>query len=102
MDYCPHCGEEISPDAECCPHCGSDAETGWNPESEYYSVDLPEEEDYTPRNAQRSSGIIPVVVAAVLALVALARLPKGEGIAVAIVLCICLVVFLRTVNKSAT
>ena len=45
MDYCPHCGEPITDDAPSCPHCGSDNETGWNPEAEYLSVDLPDDED---------------------------------------------------------
>jgi len=44
MDDCPHCGEPLDEGAESCPHCGSDSETGWNPDSEYYSVELPDEE----------------------------------------------------------
>ncbi len=45
MDPCPHCGEPVAPHAEACPHCGSDFETGWNPDAEYYSVELPEFDD---------------------------------------------------------
>ena len=44
MSECPHCGEPLDDDAEICRHCGSDAETGWNPDTDYYSVDLPEED----------------------------------------------------------
>lgn len=44
MDECPHCGEPIEDDADRCPHCGSDAETGWNPDAEYESLDLPDAE----------------------------------------------------------
>ncbi len=43
-EECPFCGEPIDLDATFCQHCGSDAETGWNPDSEYESVELPEEE----------------------------------------------------------
>jgi hypothetical protein len=45
MDLCPHCGEPIEEDAPSCPHCGSDNETGWNPEAEYLSLDLPDDDD---------------------------------------------------------
>ena len=46
MDICPNCGEPIEEDAQACPHCGSDDETGWNPDVEYYSLELPEDDDY--------------------------------------------------------
>lgn len=26
---CPHCGQDIKPDAISCTHCGSDWHTGW-------------------------------------------------------------------------
>ena len=45
MFICPHCGEPIPDDAQVCPFCGSDDETGWNPDAEYLSVELPEEEE---------------------------------------------------------
>ena len=45
MSTCPHCGELIEDDAESCPHCGSDYETGWNPEADYLSLDLPSFDD---------------------------------------------------------
>jgi hypothetical protein len=44
MEECPHCEEPLDEGAVSCPHCGSDSETGWNPDSEYYSVELPEED----------------------------------------------------------
>lgn len=40
---CPHCGEPVPDGARSCPHCGSDAETGWDPDAEYDSIELPEE-----------------------------------------------------------
>lgn len=43
MFHCPHCGEPLDDDARSCPHCGSDEETGWNPDVDYYSVELPED-----------------------------------------------------------
>lgn len=42
-DTCPHCGAPLSPRAVACRECGSDRETGWNPDADYLSVDLPEE-----------------------------------------------------------
>ncbi|HVR75672.1 MAG TPA: zinc ribbon domain-containing protein [Planctomycetota bacterium] len=44
MEECPHCGEPIEEYAESCAHCGSDFETGWKPDVDYFSVDLPEDE----------------------------------------------------------
>ena len=45
MDFCSHCGEPVENDARSCPHCGSDHETGWNPDAEYLSLDLPGVDD---------------------------------------------------------
>jgi len=45
MDECPFCGEPIEDDATFCRHCGSDAETGWNPDSDYLSLELPEDDE---------------------------------------------------------
>ena len=45
MNDCPHCGEAVPEKAAACPHCGSDFETGWNPEADYYSLELPEDDD---------------------------------------------------------
>jgi uncharacterized membrane protein YvbJ len=52
MDECPHCGEPIAPSAESCPHCGSDCETGWKPDTDYYAVELPEDDrhEYATRS----------------------------------------------------
>ncbi len=47
-DYfnCPNCGDEVPVEKPACPHCGSDAETGWNEDTMYDNVGLPEEEIY--------------------------------------------------------
>ena len=45
---CPHCGELIEENASFCRHCGSDEETGWNPDADYLSLELPEEDDDEP------------------------------------------------------
>ncbi len=46
MDFpCAHCGELIPEDATLCRHCGSDMETGWNPEVDYHSIELPDPPD---------------------------------------------------------
>ena len=47
MFYCPNCHRAVpNVDAQSCPHCGSDAETGWKPDAEYDSIELPEDDDY--------------------------------------------------------
>ena len=52
MEQCPHCGEPIAEDATFCRHCGSDAETGWNPDADYYSMELPEEDEEEEKERQ--------------------------------------------------
>jgi hypothetical protein len=68
MDECPHCGEPIEEEAIRCPHCGSDMETGWNPEVDYCSLELPEDdrerEEVRPSDSRRLRWS--VVAAAVL------------------------------------
>ena len=44
-DECPFCGEPIEADAQSCPHCGSDAETGWKGDLDYWSTEVPEEDE---------------------------------------------------------
>ncbi len=44
MDECPHCGQPIEDDDESCQHCGSDFETGWRSDTDYYAVELPEDD----------------------------------------------------------
>jgi hypothetical protein len=46
MNECPHCGESLDREAQSCPYCGSDFETGWNPDADYLSVDLPDDDDF--------------------------------------------------------
>ncbi len=60
MDRCPHCGKTLRPEAESCPYCGSDFETGWNPDADYYNLDLPtDEEEFPPREqAPSTSGVL--------------------------------------------
>jgi uncharacterized membrane protein YvbJ len=45
MYDCPHCGEPLEEDASSCPYCGSDSETGWKPDVDYYSLELPEDDE---------------------------------------------------------
>jgi zinc ribbon protein len=55
-NVCPHCGEPLDDDATFCPHCGSDEETGWKPDTDYYAVELPEEDDEADAEAAPSPG----------------------------------------------
>lgn len=68
MDECPHCGEPIEDEAVRCPHCGSDTETGWNPEKDSYSFELPDDDLETEEDGSTRSGSLrwPVVTAAVI------------------------------------
>lgn len=43
MFDCPNCGEPVSDNASFCSHCGSDAETGWKPDVDYYSIEIPDD-----------------------------------------------------------
>jgi len=43
--HCPHCGEPVDENAQACPHCDSDQETGWKGDVDYYSVELPDDDD---------------------------------------------------------
>lgn len=54
MDICPHCGEPIDEDARSCPHCGSDEETGWKPDADDYSFELPNDDFDTEESRRRT------------------------------------------------
>ena len=107
MDYCPHCGEKLGANASSCPHCGSDAETGWNPEADYYSVELPEDDTYDvheeaagrPQAGGDLPGIVLLGFAALFFLVVVAREfhSRWESSVVAIALALGLWVFFRRV-----
>jgi len=43
---CPNCSEEVPARAKSCPHCGATAEAGWNDESGYEGLDLPDDEPF--------------------------------------------------------
>jgi hypothetical protein len=45
MFDCPNCGEPLRENASFCRHCGSDPETGWNPDVDYYSLELPGDDE---------------------------------------------------------
>lgn len=77
---CPHCGELVEEDAVACPHCGSDSETGWNPDVDYYSVELPEEgrERGAARRELRRGGRLIILTAVITGLLFLFSL-RGAG-----------------------
>jgi len=65
-DECPHCGAALRPGAVACRECGSDFETGWSPDVDTASVELPEE---TPSEA-RSPATRTIAILCVIALLA--------------------------------
>lgn len=56
--YCPNCGEYVDKGAVACDSCGSCSETGWNEDSLYDGLELPEEESLGPRRENRVLGTI--------------------------------------------
>jgi len=40
---CPSCGEYVPLGARACPGCGADERTGWNDDTRYDGLDLPED-----------------------------------------------------------
>ena len=73
MFVCPNCGELLPDDAKSCPYCGSDEETGWKPDAEFESLELPEEEPPGPTTHTGLSTAFSVflLVVAVLGIVAI-------------------------------
>lgn len=43
LDYCPHCGAALPPNARVCPECGSDETTGWSEAAISGGADLPDD-----------------------------------------------------------
>ncbi len=89
MVFCPHCGEELAPDAVACLACGSDASTGWQEDAESSSVELPDPYGETP--VARQNGVSPfakiILLAVAVALVYplfrwLIALPGGRSLAI--------------------
>jgi hypothetical protein len=111
MDECPHCGEPLAEDAESCPHCGSDFETGWKPDTDYYAVELPEEEpafsqDYSPPSTDirwESFAWYVLVAASVGGFIWVGRQVEPSGgilVAFTVLLLVSLVVFHRWVSTA--
>jgi hypothetical protein len=87
MYNCPHCGEPLDDDAEFCRHCGSDAETGWKPDVDYYSVEFPEDDapssELPPATAERQRGArvgYALLAASLIAFAAAGFLTYGWGV----------------------
>ncbi|MGL1904178.1 MAG: zinc-ribbon domain-containing protein [Fibrobacterales bacterium] len=59
---CPNCGEEVAEGKLACPSCGSDADTGWNDDTLYDNVGLPEEEIYPADPSGKKSGEVSPVL----------------------------------------
>ena len=116
MSVCPHCGEPLDEDAAACPHCGSDDETGWKPDADYYSVELPDDDLEAPGYSEpqgrprtpgshppaypewrweRALGMLLVVAAAALFLWVGSRTYQALVAPFALLLGICLLVFWR-------
>ena len=111
MNDCPHCGEPLEEGSDSCPHCGSDDETGWNPEADYYGLELPEDDaagprEEHPRQARDVSleGLVgPLFVfAAGLLFFLLTRQLRDvpTALAAGLFLLACMVIFYRWLRKS--
>ncbi|HAK93781.1 MAG TPA: hypothetical protein DCM87_01910 [Planctomycetes bacterium] len=74
---CPHCGEPVPEDAPSCPHCGSDAETGWDPEAEYNSIELPEEDNDAEAPGAERPGISGAFMALLVIVASLGIIAAG-------------------------
>jgi hypothetical protein len=109
---CPHCGEPLEEGADSCPRCGSDDETGWNPDSDYYGVELPEDDvpgtrEEHPRQTRELNPealVGPLLVfAAGLAFFLLTRQLRDVPTALASssLLLACLVIFYRWLREGA-
>lgn len=73
MFICPNCGEPVADEAKACPACGSDEETGWNPDADSLSVDLPEdgEANEEPRDGVSNAFAAFLIVVGLLGVIAL-------------------------------
>ncbi len=72
---CPNCGETVPLRAVACPHCGATHEAGWDDNSIYDGLDLPDEAyedgEETPTWANRKQRRGLWIGAAILVLAAL-------------------------------
>ncbi len=112
QDECPFCGEPIDVDADFCPHCGSDAETGWNPDADYESLELPEDDEPAAEppqpgpeevRAQLSRMFGPALVAGTWVLFVAygsSQLPPGVILIPAAYLAVCIVAISRLAPRS--
>lgn len=74
---CAQCGADIPKNARACPECGADERTGWDEQSIYDGLDLPEPEaENTP--PRRRGELSPVwLYVAILLIVVLALTVLG-------------------------
>ena len=112
MEFCPHCGESVDERAESCPNCGSDFETGWLPDAEYYSLELPDDDDpfdepeETPEPGKSLgyediAGIVGVILSAVLFLWTTSKhFPELVTVVCAVALGACFWIFLRWTQRG--
>lgn len=56
---CPVCGDDVPHGAKACPGCGATGDAGWNDETIYDGVHLPEEDFDYDDFVDRSLGKIP-------------------------------------------
>lgn len=66
---CAQCGADIPPKARACPECGADERTGWDEQSVYDGLDLPEEPAHPPGQRARRNEPSPVWMFAALLLI---------------------------------
>ena len=69
---CPNCGEYVEAGASSCDNCGSCEDTGWNEDSAYDGLDIPdwEAEESRPKPENRLlSFVVTIILVAALAYV---------------------------------
>lgn len=64
--YCPNCGDYVEEGALACESCGSCKETGWNEDSMYDGLDLPDESDGRVNKKSDQSKVLGTIVSVAL------------------------------------
>lgn len=64
--YCPNCGEFVEAGQKACGECGSCSETGWNEDSVYDGIELPEEGGHGLKESRMLGTLVGLALLALL------------------------------------